>query len=119
MVFAKLAHLLGLGPSPQPKLPPSPRPPSKRLPERLAHPGTVTFVDEEEGTSHTESADALPEDIAYVEVGDTLVPVTRAVKRRSGDYIFILQYGADGQCLKSRYLIRTPPTEPPPAKTPD
>lgn len=71
------------------------------------HPGTVVFVDLDAGTSREEAASSLPETIAWVQVGDQRVAVTRVESRKRGESREILKYGADGALLET--TVSAPP----------
>jgi len=73
----------------------------------LVHPGTVVFVDLDAGTSREESAASLPETIAWVQVGDQRVAVTRVESRKRGESREIMKYGADGALLET--TVSAPP----------
>lgn len=74
----------------------------------LPHPGTITFVD---GTTQeiSRQADAsdVPFGVAFVEVEDGAYrPVVRVEAVTSPDKRVILQYGPDGELLKSTLQLR-------------
>ena len=72
-----------------------------------AHPGVITFVDEDQGTESQVSADSVPEGIAFVWSPEGSVPVVRVVSHLRGAQRVIRSYGADGALLES--TVQAPP----------
>ncbi len=91
--------------------PPAPVPDSApaSAPAPAEHPGTITFVDLDAGTTREESAAAVPETIAWVVVAGARVPVTRVESRARGGAREILKYGADGALLEVTLSAPRPP----------
>lgn len=71
------------------------------------HPGSIVFADDSGGPDRVEKASAVPDSVAFVKVGEELVPVTRVVASTHGDRRTIRSYGADGRLLQSTIQIRT------------
>lgn len=59
----------------------------------MKHPGTVTFIDEAEGTVRDVAFDSLPETIAFVQSPDGSVPVVTVKSHLRGDQRIIRRYG--------------------------
>jgi hypothetical protein len=75
---------------------------NKRLP---AHPGTVRFEDADRGTSNERPVSEVPEGIAFAQVGDSWVPVTRVIARLRGNSQVIDSYAADGSLLSTTLRV--------------
>ena len=65
----------------------------------MKHPGSITFVDEAEGTERVTPVDTVPESIAFYEGGAEPIPVVRIVSHLRGTQRVIRSYGADGELL--------------------
>lgn len=71
------------------------------------HPGKITFVNADTGTSNVLDASAVPEQIRWADTPKGRVPVVRVVASTSGDKRTIQEYGTDGQILRSTVQIKS------------
>lgn len=71
------------------------------------HPGTIVFVETGKTEEQLRPASEVPESVAFVREGDTLVPVVRVVADVVGDQRIIVSYGADGRRLNTTYQRRS------------
>lgn len=68
----------------------------------LAHPGTITFVNEQTGEERVESAEESPVEQRFVNG----IPMVRAVMSVAGNQRTIREYGPQGQLLRSNVSFR-------------
>jgi hypothetical protein len=74
------------------------------------HPGTITLVDLDEGTSREEPVSAVPESLAWVVVDGEKVAVTRIESRQRPDGSReIIKRAADGTSLEVTVSAPRPP----------
>ncbi|MGK0358380.1 MAG: hypothetical protein ACI9U2_000667 [Bradymonadia bacterium] len=74
----------------------------------MKHPGTITFVEEHSEDEQVRSASEVPEQIAFVSVGEHRVPVVRIVSHMRGEQRVIRSYAADGRLLET--TVQAPPS---------
>ncbi|MBK6689053.1 MAG: hypothetical protein IPG45_31590 [Deltaproteobacteria bacterium] len=74
------------------------------------HPGFITYVDADAQTEQVASVEGLADALCFApnERGD-LVPVVRVVASRQADERHILEYGPQGEVLRSTIQRRSGP----------
>lgn len=72
------------------------------------HPGTITYVDEENGIEWSKPAMDAPEGVRFN--GD--IPVVRVVRSAAGNLVEIHEFGPNGELLRTHTAFRDPPAEP-------
>ena len=107
-------HLLLLMPlvacGPQSRGPTPTAEPATTATAATAHPGTITLVDLDEGTSRDEPVSAVPESLAWVVVDGQKVAVTRIESRQRPDGSReIVKRAADGTSLEVTVSAPRPP----------
>ncbi len=90
-----------------PASPPPDPPPAASAPGE--HPGTITFVDLDAGTSEARPASEVPEGIAWVTREGVRIPVVRIESTAVGGRREIHRYGPDGALLDSTVQAPRPP----------
>src|SRR5215470_14407761 len=66
------------------------------------HPGKITYVDgATQKVVAVEDASSVPESLRFAETPSGPVPVVKVVMQRNGQYSEILEYGPDGQLLRT------------------
>lgn len=71
------------------------------------HPGKIVFIDGDTGkVIDQDNASEVPEDVAYAETDDGLVPVVKVVAHTLEDRRTIEEYGPNDELLRSTLQIK-------------
>jgi hypothetical protein len=70
------------------------------------HPGKITMVNADDGTSKVLEASQVPEAVRFVNTPEGRLPIVRIVSSTSGDKRTIQEYGTEGQMLRSTVQTR-------------
>ncbi|MEL6349927.1 MAG: hypothetical protein AAFV53_42890 [Myxococcota bacterium] len=74
-----------------------------------AHPGTIVFVDETNGTERARPAAEVPDTVAWATVDGEKRAVVRVIAVTAGQQRTLRSYGTDGRLLSSTVQVRRPP----------